>query len=146
MAENIEFISAANLPTTEAKEVDVLCVEGGELKRKAGASLGGGSYDLDILITPVSDGDGWWTANHEIKTKRTCQEYFDMLAAGKIPVANIFADFSADTDSGMQYEIVPNPVWQTFPGQGVMCRGWSWDYCYNIAIAIDDTITVNIGD
>lgn len=42
MAENYEFISAANLPTTDAKEVDVLCVEGGELKRKPGASIGGG--------------------------------------------------------------------------------------------------------
>ena len=39
---NIEFIPASNLPTTEASEVDVLCVENGELKRKAGASLGGG--------------------------------------------------------------------------------------------------------
>lgn len=42
MAENYEFISAANLPTTDAKEVDVICVEGGELKRKPGASIGGG--------------------------------------------------------------------------------------------------------
>lgn len=45
MSENINFIPAANLPTTEAEEVDVLCVEGGELKRKPGASLGGvGGY------------------------------------------------------------------------------------------------------
>lgn len=42
MAENYEFVSAADLPTTDAKEVDVLCVEGGELKRKPGASIGGG--------------------------------------------------------------------------------------------------------
>ena len=40
--ENIEFISAKDLPTTESNEVDVLCVEKGELKRKEGASLGGG--------------------------------------------------------------------------------------------------------
>lgn len=46
--DNREFISAANLPTTEAEEVDVLCVEGGELKRKAGASLGGGDWDAVI--------------------------------------------------------------------------------------------------
>lgn len=39
---NIEFIPANELPTTESNEVDVLCVENGELKRKAGASLGGG--------------------------------------------------------------------------------------------------------
>ena len=47
--ENREFISAANLPTTEAEEVDVLCVEGGELKRKPGASLGGGGFTPIIL-------------------------------------------------------------------------------------------------
>lgn len=42
MAENYELISAKDLPTTDAKEVDVVCVEGGELKRKPGASIGGG--------------------------------------------------------------------------------------------------------
>lgn len=42
MAENYELISAKDLPTTDAKEVDVICVEGGELKRKPGASIGGG--------------------------------------------------------------------------------------------------------
>lgn len=42
MSNNIEFISAADLPTTDAKEVDVLCVENGELKLRAGAGLGGG--------------------------------------------------------------------------------------------------------
>lgn len=51
--ENIEFIPASNLPTTEAEEVDVLCVENGELKRKAGASLGGsgGSMEVDIVLS-----------------------------------------------------------------------------------------------
>lgn len=39
--ENREFISAANLPNTEADEVDVLCVENGEMKRKIGINLGG---------------------------------------------------------------------------------------------------------
>lgn len=45
MAENIEFISAAELPITEAEEVDVLCVENGELKRKAG-----GSAEYDVVV------------------------------------------------------------------------------------------------
>lgn len=50
--ENIEFIAAKDLPTTEAEEVDVLCVEGGELKRKPGASLGGKpEYDLVVKFT-----------------------------------------------------------------------------------------------
>lgn len=59
MSENIEFISAANLPTTEANEVDVLCVENGELKRKPGASLGGSSYDMKVRISFEPDEEGW---------------------------------------------------------------------------------------
>ena len=50
MAENIEFITAKDLPVTEVEEVDVLCVENGELKRKAGANLGGANYDCSIRI------------------------------------------------------------------------------------------------
>ena len=42
MAENIELIAASDLPEATSDTVDVLCVEDGELKRKAGASLGGG--------------------------------------------------------------------------------------------------------
>lgn len=42
MANNIELIPASELPVAEGTEVDVLCVENGELKRKEGASLGGG--------------------------------------------------------------------------------------------------------
>lgn len=47
---NIEFVSANELPVTEATEVDVLCVENGELKRKSGASLGGSDSAYCILI------------------------------------------------------------------------------------------------
>lgn len=47
---NIEFIPAKDLPTTEGNEVDVLCVENGELKRKA-ISLGGDTeYDLILRV------------------------------------------------------------------------------------------------
>lgn len=45
MAENnIELIAAKDLPTTEAEEVSVLCIDNGELKQKPGASFGGGGY------------------------------------------------------------------------------------------------------
>lgn len=55
MADNYEFISAADLPTTDAKEVDVLCVENGELKRKAGASIGGGGGGYVINVPMDAD-------------------------------------------------------------------------------------------
>lgn len=51
---SIEFIAAKDLPVAEGNEVDVLCVENGELKRKEGASLGGGGgikYDAVISVT-----------------------------------------------------------------------------------------------
>ena len=48
-----EFISAKDLPITEAEEVDVLCVDNGELKRKQAKGLGGGgSY---IIKAPLSE-------------------------------------------------------------------------------------------
>lgn len=51
--ENIEFISAKDLPLSDAESVDVLCVDNGELKLKAGASLGGGSdkWDAEFVCT-----------------------------------------------------------------------------------------------
>lgn len=49
---NVEFISVKDLPVSEAEEVDVLCVENGELKRKAGANIGGGNYDAKVKL--------WW--------------------------------------------------------------------------------------
>ena len=51
---NIEFIPAKDLPTTEGNEVDVLCVENGELKRKA-ISLGG-DPEYDLILSVVG---GW---------------------------------------------------------------------------------------
>lgn len=55
MSENIEFISAKDLPITEAKEVDVLCVENGEMKRKPANGLGGGGYDVVMRMEPNSE-------------------------------------------------------------------------------------------
>lgn len=53
MAENIEFIAANDLPEAEGDEVSVLCLEGGELKQKPGASLGGKMFwfPSNILCT-----------------------------------------------------------------------------------------------
>lgn len=55
MANNIELIAASELPVAEGTEVDVLCIENGELKRKEGASLGGGSYDAVIDLGVYSN-------------------------------------------------------------------------------------------
>ena len=55
MAENIELIAAKDLPTTEAEEVSVLCIDNGELKQKPGASFGGGGYVIVVEDPPDLD-------------------------------------------------------------------------------------------
>ena len=49
-----ELISAKDLPITEAEEIDVLCVDNGELKRKQAKGLGGGAGGYVIRL-PKSD-------------------------------------------------------------------------------------------
>lgn len=56
MSNEREFIAAKDLPVSEAEEVDVLCVENGELKRKTGASLGGRGV-FDVVIWSYSSMD-----------------------------------------------------------------------------------------
>ena len=82
MAEKIEFVSAADLPATEAEEVDVLCVENGELKKKKekglpdnvltydkenppagvenGVFVGGGSGGGLTVVRFIEDENGKW--------------------------------------------------------------------------------------
>ncbi len=47
MAENINFISATELPEATGEEVSVLCLENGEMKQKPANGLGGG---IDAVI------------------------------------------------------------------------------------------------
>lgn len=56
MENKFELIPASELPVAEGNEVDVLCVENGELKRKEGASLDGGVKSVNG-ITPDESGD-----------------------------------------------------------------------------------------
>lgn len=65
MAENIEFIAAKDLPEAESDTVDVVCVESGMLKRKSGASLGGGGGYL-IKVDTVINADEYLFATSEI--------------------------------------------------------------------------------
>lgn len=74
---NIEFIPANELPTTEANEVDVLCVENGELKLKAGASIGGNTeYDLILRVVGVHDEE---TGNNIVIEYEVIQGSYDAV-------------------------------------------------------------------
>ena len=50
MAENINFISAAELPEATGEEISVLCLENGEMKQKPANGLGGGGF-MEVEIT-----------------------------------------------------------------------------------------------
>lgn len=63
MADNINFIPANELPTTEAESVEVLCVEDGELKKKSTAV----EYDLDIVVSLDLTNSPPPTIPHEVK-------------------------------------------------------------------------------
>lgn len=74
--ENIEFIPASNLPITEGSEVDVLCVENGELKRKA-ISLGGDpEYDLILRVVGGWDEE---TGNNIVNEYEVIQGSYDAV-------------------------------------------------------------------
>ena len=70
MAENINFISATELPEATGEEISVLCLENGEMKQKPGASLGGGFMEVEITLSNFDFFDGTVTFNktyNEIK-------------------------------------------------------------------------------
>ena len=64
MAENISFISAADLPEAVGDDVSVICLEDGELKQKPGASVGGGepllcrTYTSEDIVLGEPTGSG----------------------------------------------------------------------------------------
>lgn len=93
MADNINLIPAAELPLTEAKEVDVLCVEGGELKRKAAGNLGGGGYVIHVPADAIPEDtvpgdDGSMNA---FISNVSYDEFIDVLLAG----GSLWLDFTA---------------------------------------------------
>lgn len=58
MSENINFISAVDLPEAEGNDLKFLCLENGEMKQKDTAGMG---LDVDVFanITVLSRDDDW---------------------------------------------------------------------------------------
>ena len=113
MAENYEFISAANLPTTDAKEVDVICVEGGELKRKAGASIGGGGY---VVRVPA---DAEMQMGDDGSIMFFVEENYDNFAETLYNGGSVLIDASATAlgqEMGSGFAMVAPNAWGTSDG------------------------------
>lgn len=88
MSEKIELIPAAELPVANGDEVDVLCVENGELKRKESASLGGGEQaDLVLAMNcPIVTG-GPTTENTTVTIESgSLDAVAEALREGRSPV------------------------------------------------------------
>lgn len=92
MSENIEFISAANLPEAEGDEVNVLCVENGELKQKAASGLGSTVYDIVVRFRPSYDeSEDYVTVTAEI-ISGSYNAVMQKLDAGIMPLALVIED------------------------------------------------------
>ena len=103
MAENINLIPAAELPLTEAEEVEVLCVDNGELKRKAAAKLGGGGYMIHVPAEEIST-DSSGTTN--IMLSESYDDFMPILAAG----GSVWLDLTKDptmAELGARFVAVP---------------------------------------
>lgn len=78
MAENIEFIAAKDLPVSEAEEVEVLCLENGELKRKAAKGLsGGGGCVIDLVESTELNFDAQQSVITTVNYDTFAQKWWD---------------------------------------------------------------------
>lgn len=94
MSVNYELIAAKDLPTTDAKEVDVLCVEDGELKRKAGASIGGAISGGYVIKLPAETDFNMSEEGVSALISENYDNFADVLYNG----GTVWVDFSAIED------------------------------------------------
>lgn len=88
MAENINFISAAELPEATGEEVSVLCLENGEMKQKPANGLGSGEKpDMVITVTGCSNAVAN-NGNYTI-TEGSVAAVFTAFRAGRYPIVKI---------------------------------------------------------
>lgn len=113
-----ELISAKDLPITEAEEVDVLCVDNGELKRKQAKGLGGaGGYVIRVPLSDASVGD-----NGDLVINLT--ESYDNFAQILYDGGSVALDISAIAPTLLELPAgsvayVPVSFWAYFPGMGI---------------------------
>ena len=113
-----ELISAKDLPITEADEVDVLCVDGGELKRKQAKGLGGaGGYVIKVPLTDVTQGEGTITVNISESYDNFAQILYD---GGNVvfDVSELLVLMVEEVPSGMVMYL-PFTYWAYIPGMGI---------------------------
>lgn len=141
--ENREFISAANLPTTEAEEVEVLCVENGEMKRKPGASLGGGEKtDLVLALSaPLDYGEPTAETTTVTIESGSLEAVAAALADGRPPVVKC-KRYHVTKGFNTSFPILEGGVYDCdvyYYGGGIACTFCvPPSFMMRIAMAIDD--------
>lgn len=123
MTENINFISATELPEATGEEVSVLCLENGAMKQKPANGFGGGGFmEVEITLSGNDFFSGTLTFNktyNEIKdamekgyfvmgwaknqqfTGQEYQYYYGFLK-------QMFPKYAADINGGTIFFIVAN--------------------------------------
>lgn len=109
MSENIEFISAKDLPEATGEEVSVICLENGEMKQKPGASLGGGKADMVIAISAgLRESPTLLQANKVTIESGSLEAVNTVMLGGGIPVVKVkyYVDSYGDGSavSAMEYQ------------------------------------------
>ena len=88
MAENINFISATELPEATGEEVSVLCLENGEMKQKPSNGLGGGEKP-DMIITVTGHSNTAASNGNYTITEGSVDAVFAAFRAGRYPIVKI---------------------------------------------------------
>lgn len=142
MAENIEFISASELPVAEGDEVSVLCLENGEMKQKPGASLGGGEKaDMVIALTMRLDYNEPTAENTSVAIESgSLEAVAEALRDGRPPVVKCkryYINYGFDTS----FPDVEGGVYDCsvrYYGGTVFFSFFSFGYSVRIVMDIDD--------
>ena len=88
MAENINFISATELPEATGEEISVLCLENGEMKQKPANGLGGGEKP-DMVITVTGSSNTTVNNDNYTITEGSLDAVFAAFRAGRYPIIKI---------------------------------------------------------
>ena len=132
-----EFIAAKDLPVAEGDEVDVLCVENGELKRKEGASLGD-KYDL-VLETASYLSTGVDYSPEDITVvSGSVSSCIEKMLVGEIPAVKIKALYQYYYDYTFSQSLVCGVFLgsNVFTVRGIIVNGDNTGFL-NIEISFD---------
>lgn len=115
-----ELISAKDLPITEAEEVDVLCVDNGELKRKQAKGLGGGAGGYVIRV-PLTDFGEDENGNLVVNLTEDYDNFAQILYDGGNVVFDVSEAAKMMNDSFPSGTVmyVPAAYWGFVPGMGI---------------------------